>query len=95
MDRFSHLAIYTAIRCLMVGRGELWQRFNNGDNLLFREVDFAARKRPNSSAPLGDRRRRRPALVGRLVLACRRPLEETPLIQDIVTAEGNRCLESE
>ena len=40
VDRFSHLAIYCAVRCLKVGRRELWQRFNNGDNLLFRESDF-------------------------------------------------------
>ena len=50
VDRFSHLAIYTAIRCLMVGRGELWQRFNNGDNLLFREADF---KQPATSDLFG------------------------------------------
>ena len=40
VDRFSHLAVYCAVRCLKVGRQGLWKRFNNDDNLLFREADF-------------------------------------------------------
>jgi len=40
VDRFSHLAIYCGIHCLSIGRKPLWQRFNNDDNLLFREEDF-------------------------------------------------------
>ena len=40
VDRFSHLVIYTGIHCLTVGREELWERFNNDENLLFRESDF-------------------------------------------------------
>ena len=46
VDRFSHLAIYTSIHCLTVGREELWKRFNNGDNLLFHEQDY---RRPAES----------------------------------------------
>ena len=89
MDRFSHLVIYTAIRCLMVGRSELWQRFNKGDNLLFRESDF---RHPEASELLRTFWRiddaHAQALVGRLVLACRQPLEESALLHEIVTADG-------
>ena len=85
VDRFSHLAIYTAIRCLMIGRGQLWQRFNNGDNLLFREADF---KQPATSDLFGALWELRDAdvraLAGRLILACRRPLDQTPLLGEIL-----------
>src|SRR5206468_9630422 len=42
IDRFSHLVIYTALRALAVGGKALWQKFDNGDNLLFTQKDFAA-----------------------------------------------------
>ena len=90
VDRFSHLVIYTAIRCLMVGRGDLWRRFNNDDNLLFRDSDY---RHPETSElfralwRIGDADAE--ALVGRLVLACRQPLEETPLVQDIIAPGGS------
>jgi len=86
VDRFSHLAIYTAIRCLMVRQGDLWQRFNNGDNLLFRESDF---RQPNASEVFrtlwGLRNANARALVGRLILACQQPLEQAPLLHEIMT----------
>ena len=41
VDRFSHLVIYTAVHCL-AHRPDLWDRYDNGDNLLFREEDFKA-----------------------------------------------------
>ena len=53
VDRFSHLAIYTAIRCLMTGAGPAVARFNNGDNLLFREADFKQPATSDLFAPLG------------------------------------------
>jgi hypothetical protein len=89
VDRFSHLVIYTAIRCLMVGRSALWNRFNTGENLLFRETDLC---RPEASQlfdvlwRIGDADAR--SLVGRLILACRRPLGESPLLQELVATDG-------
>jgi formylglycine-generating enzyme required for sulfatase activity len=85
VDRFSHLTIYTAIRCLMLGRSQLWQRSNNGDNLLFREADF---KQPATSDLFGALWELRDAdlraLAGRLILACGRPLDHTPLLDEII-----------
>lgn len=84
VDRFSHLAIYTAIQCLTVGRESLWQRFNNDDNLLFREGDFEDPSRSDlfhSLWELPDAESR--SLVGRLVLACRGPLGEVPLLSEV------------
>ena len=85
VDRFSHLAIYCAVCCLKVGRRELWQQFNNGDNLLFRESDFRS---PGESSvfrelwKLPDANAR--TLVGRLALACEARLEEVPLLDDVL-----------
>src|SRR5262249_25836274 len=45
-DRFAHLAIYVAFRCLAAGGQALWDKHDNGENLLFRESDFA---QPSSS----------------------------------------------
>jgi formylglycine-generating enzyme required for sulfatase activity len=85
VDRFSHLAIYTSIRCLIGGHRELWQQFNNRENLLFRETDFAA----PSQSPLfrtlwqsADQEVR--SLVGRLALGCGQRLEEVPWLDDVV-----------
>ena len=85
IDRFSHLVIYTAICCLLVGRRELWERFHNGENLLFTQEDY---QRPEESEafrtcwelPDDDAR----SLVGRLILACRTPMEEVPLLEQVV-----------
>jgi hypothetical protein len=41
LDRFAGLVIYTALRACAV-RPELWDRFDNGENLLFRDADFYA-----------------------------------------------------
>src|SRR5262249_50560175 len=42
IDRFSHLLIYVAFRCLACGGAALWQKHDNGENLLFKEGDFRA-----------------------------------------------------
>jgi hypothetical protein len=86
MDRFSHLAIYTAIQAAMVGKRELWDKFDNGDNLLFRETDF---KNPETS-DLFRRLWETPSqpelhsLAGRLILACKRPLNQCPHLDELV-----------
>ncbi len=85
VDRFAHLVIYTALRSLAVGGRSLWERYDNGDNLLFREEDFKA---PGGSAvfrelwKLQDPSAR--ALVGHLLLACEGPPRDVPLLADLV-----------
>ena len=41
LDRFAGGVIYTALRACAV-RPELWERFDTGENLLFRDADFYA-----------------------------------------------------
>src|SRR5437879_3075396 len=44
LDRFSALVIYTAILAL-VERPSLWPRYDSGENILFRAIDFARPER--------------------------------------------------
>jgi WD40 repeat protein len=46
VDRFPLLLIATALRCVRASGRALWERFDNGDNLLFRESDL---KKPDGS----------------------------------------------
>lgn len=39
LDRFPALVIFTALRAC-IARPDLWARFDNGENLLFRDADF-------------------------------------------------------
>ena len=89
VDRFSHLAIYTAIQAVVAGKRELWDRFDNGDNVLFREADF---QRPEASE-LFQQLWRLPqpelhSLVGRLILACKRPLNQCPHLDEFGVQRG-------
>src|SRR5205807_131481 len=40
VDRFPHLVIAAALRATLIGGKALWDKFDNGDNLLFKEVDL-------------------------------------------------------
>jgi len=85
VDRFSHLAIYSAVQGLVVGGPSLWKTFNNDENLLFRDTDF---ERPAESAVfqelwgLSDERAR--TLAGRLILATQMPLDRVPWLDEVV-----------
>ena len=93
MDRFSHLLIYTALRCVRVGGEELWQRYDNQENLLFREEDLL---QPSKSPLLHelwkipDRETRE--LVGHLLLGSQGPLENVPALDELVDSNGVRPL---
>jgi hypothetical protein len=88
VDRFSHLVIYTALRALTVGGEALWDRYDNGDNLLFKQADFDAPARSRLFAEL--LRMNQPGLrnlVMALIDAARAPLDRTPLLADLVPEE--------
>lgn len=84
IDRFSHLVIYTALRSLVVGGRGLWDRFDNGDNMLFTKKDFD----DPPGSPLFQELRQLSdpgvkGLVEALATACGGPLQETPLLEDL------------
>jgi hypothetical protein len=88
VDRFPLLLIYCAIRALRTGGRALWERYDNGDNLLFRERDL--RDPPASPlfrdlVGLGDPEVRR--LADCLSRAAYKPLGQTPLLADSAPPE--------
>jgi serine/threonine protein kinase len=93
VDRFSHLVIYTAICSLALRGRPLWERYDNGDNLLFCQQDFQA---PGSSPlfqellELRDPQVRR--LAGALAWAAQQPLERTPLLEEFADVERSASL---
>jgi formylglycine-generating enzyme required for sulfatase activity len=91
VDRFPHLVIYTALRSLMVGGRYLWNKYDNGDNLLFRQADLDD---PGKSAlfaellKLDDAELRK--LVQGLAQSTQKPLEQTPLLDELAGATAKR-----
>lgn len=93
MDRFSHLLIYTALRCLRVGGLELWQRYDNLENLLFREQDFRQPRKSTLLRELWDSPDRDIRhLVGHLLLASQAPVAVVPALDDLVGSREVRNL---
>jgi hypothetical protein len=84
IDRFSHLAVYTALRCLLIAGKGLWNAHDNSENLLFREADF---KLPGSSKLFAKLLLLPDAatatLAGHLLLASQGPLDGVPAVNDL------------
>jgi hypothetical protein len=73
------------VRCLTVGGRQLWDRFDNGDNVLFRQQDFEAPARSPLFAEL--LRMSHPevrSLTAALIDAARMPLDQTPRLEELV-----------
>jgi hypothetical protein len=94
-DRFAHLVICTALRCLAAGGAGLWERHDSGENMLFREEDFLAPARsrlwPELWA-LDDGAAR--ALTGHLLLASQGPVAGVPLLEDLFDGGAVRPLDA-
>jgi hypothetical protein len=88
IDRFSLLSIAAALRCLTVGGRSLWERYDTGDNLLFRQTDLQA---PEDSPlfqellSIGDPQAQ--LLVTELYRACREPLSAVPSLTELLPEE--------
>ena len=85
VDRYPLLVVATALKALSVGGRELWDRYDNGDNLLFRETDL---KTPAKSK-LFQELRELPApqvrtLIQELTKATERNLEDVPAIDELL-----------
>ena len=85
VDRLPLLAIACALRCLVVGGKSLWERYDNGDNLLFREADL---RNPAASALFKELWKINDAaahdLIGNLTICLTGALGQVPLLQDLV-----------
>jgi WD40 repeat protein len=96
VDRFPHLVIAAGLRAALVGGKAVWDRFDNGDNLLFKETDF----RDPAKAPvfkalweLNDPVLR--TLVGHIALSAGQPLRKTPWLDDVLLDASGPKLTSE
>jgi hypothetical protein len=85
MDRFPILLVGTALRALRVKGRALWEEYDNGDNLLFRESDLT---NPAQSELFDDliacRDSKTDALTGALQMALAGRLEATPLLEEVL-----------
>ncbi|HYT94465.1 MAG TPA: hypothetical protein VEL76_37465 [Gemmataceae bacterium] len=83
-DRFPLLLVYTALLAVAVGGRALWERYNTGDNLLFKESDFAD---PSTSAVFRElwrsSNRSVRALTGYLLLASQAKGDSVPLLDEL------------
>ncbi|HVK08464.1 MAG TPA: hypothetical protein VM597_06765, partial [Gemmataceae bacterium] len=89
VDRFPHLVIAAGLRAALVGGKPLWDQFDNGDNLLFKEADL----RDPANAPvfkalwkLNDPVLR--TFVGHIALSVGQPLKTTPWLDQVLFADG-------
>ncbi len=88
VDRFPLLAIHVALRALIACGRPLWERYDTGDNLLFRQADFEApTKSPLFAELLRLNHPELRALTVQLIDAMRMPLEQTPHLADLVPEE--------
>ncbi len=88
VDRFSLLSIATALRCLTIGGRSLWERYDNGDNLLFRQTDLQSPKEsPLFQELLAIRDPQAQPLVKEMYLACQKALDRVPLLTDLLAEE--------
>jgi regulation of enolase protein 1 (concanavalin A-like superfamily) len=88
VDRFSLLSIAAALRCLAIGGRSLWERYDNGDNLLFRQADLQApAQSPLFKELLAIRDLQAQTLVKELHRACQGTLAAVPLLTDLIAEE--------
>jgi WD40 repeat protein len=88
VDRFPHLVIGCALRALAVAGKPLFDQFDNGDNLLFRETDFAHPEKSKLFRALWDLDDPTVTnLVALLVMSARRPVRDTPWLDELLEGE--------
>lgn len=84
IDRFSQLVIYTALQSLRRGGRALWDRYDNGENLLFCRRDFEEPHTSRLFRELWQAGGAERGLVGRLVLACIERVEDVPSLATLL-----------
>jgi WD40 repeat protein len=91
VDRFALLAVSTALRAVEIGGHSLWQRYDNGDNLLFKEADL---QNPGGSVLFAELRQSSDpvlkTLTARLQQACHASLDQAALLQELIVEEKTK-----
>jgi hypothetical protein len=85
VDRFPLLLVATALHAVKVGGRALWEKYDSGDNLLFREADLRA---PVKSALFYELIKfadtRASFLAGQTLDALKGRLESVPLLEEVL-----------
>jgi hypothetical protein len=82
IDRFSSIIIYTALKALIISP-RLWNRYDNGDNLLFKAEDFINPQKSkllNELIQFPDLRK----LIKNLINICSSEFKEIPSLPDFL-----------
>jgi WD40 repeat protein len=88
VDRFPHLVIGCALRAIAVAGKPLFDRFDNGDNLLFREADFADPGNSKLFRVLWDLDDPTVTnLVALLVTSAQRAVRDTPWLDEVLSGD--------
>ncbi len=96
VDRFPHLVVACALRATLIGGRALWDQFDNGDNLLFKETDLRDPAAAIVFKSLWDMRDDvLCTLLGKMALATREPLRKTPWLDDLLLAKAGPRLGEE
>jgi hypothetical protein len=89
VDRFPVLLIATALSALKAGGRPLWEKYDNGDNLLFTQEDLDA---PSKSPLFYELLKRNEvdvrSLVEAMIEATRKPLDQAPLLEEVLPDPG-------
>jgi formylglycine-generating enzyme required for sulfatase activity len=96
VDRTAILSVACALRSLVTGGKSLWDRYDNGDNLVFREADL---RNPAASALFKELWNvNEPAvhhLLGYLAIGVANRFDQVPSVQDVFNGESVRPLSIE
>jgi WD40 repeat protein len=88
VDRFPHLVIGCALRAVAVAGKPMFDQSDNGDNLLFRETDFADPGRSKLLRTLWDLDDPTVTnLVALLVTSAQRPVRDTPWLDEVLSGD--------
>lgn len=88
LDRFSSVVIYLALSAVAL-KPQLWRRYDNSDNLLFRRDDF---RDPDGSQLIAELESlsELSALIDRFRVVCRLRLDEMPTLHQFIRGEIHR-----
>jgi formylglycine-generating enzyme required for sulfatase activity/serine/threonine protein kinase len=95
VDRFPFLLIATSLCCIQAGGRALWEKYDSGDNLLFREADLLTPVKSPLFYQLlkqSDERSRR--LVELTLEALRGDLSRTPLLDNVPELQAPTAIQA-
>ena len=82
IDRFSEITIYLGLKALLI-KPELWKRYNDGENILFKKEDFRNPESSQLMKELGQINELK-ILVERYKKICKQGIEKVPSLMEFI-----------